>query len=193
MKNLFVVILLSLMAYGPLNAQVFSVGPKFGVSQGNVRVTDGFQGEDSQMGYHLGGFARINLPIIFLQPEVLYTNTGGSFSGTTFDYDVTFDRLDVPLMIGMKLGGVFRIQAGPIASYILNCDMETINGSQQSFIPPYEDFTFGYQAGLGLDIGNFLMDVKYEGGLTNSVSTFDRVQTDQRQNQFILSLGFKLF
>ncbi|NHE59773.1 porin family protein [Cyclobacterium plantarum] len=191
MKKLFVI--LFLLGFGQVNAQVLSIGPKFGVSQGDVKVMDGFKGEDSKMGYHVGAFARINLPVIFLQPEVLYTNTGGSFSNNTFNYDVNFDRLDVPLMVGMKLGGLFRIQAGPVASYLINGDMTADNGTRQKIIPPKEEFTFGYQAGVGLDIGNFLMDLKYEGGLTNSVNNFGQVPTDQRQNQLILSLGFNLF
>ncbi|WP_162418862.1 porin family protein [Cyclobacterium roseum] len=193
MKNLVIVILLSGLILGEVKGQVFSIGPKFGVSQGDVHVTDGFQGEDSKMGYHLGAFARINLPIIFLQPEVLYTNTGGSFSDNSFNYDVSFDRLDIPLMIGVKLGGVLRLQAGPVASYLINGDMVADNGTRQKIIPPKEEFTYGYQAGVGVDIGNFLMDLKYEGALSNSVNTFPQVQTDQRQNQLIVSLGFRLF
>ncbi|WP_375585705.1 porin family protein [Cyclobacterium xiamenense] len=193
MKSLAIVLFLTGMLLGEVSGQVLSVGPKFGISQGEVHVTDGFRGDDSKMGYHLGAFARINLPIIFLQPEVLYTNTGGSFSNNTFNYDVSFDRLDIPVMIGMKLGGLFRIQAGPVASYVFNSDLVARNGSRSSIIPPKEDFTFGYQAGLGIDIGNFLLDLKYEGALTNTINTFAQVPTDQRQNQLILSMGFRLF
>ncbi|MFO7822838.1 MAG: porin family protein [Cyclobacterium sp.] len=191
MKKVWIIIFL--LSFGQLNAQVLSIGPKLGVSQGDVSVTDGFKGEDSMMGYHVGAFVRVNLPVIYLQPEVLYTNTGGSFSDNTFNYDVNFDRLDVPLMIGMKLGGLFRLQAGPVASYLINGDMTADNGTRQKIIPPTEEFTFGYQAGVGFDIGNFLMDLKYEGALTNSVNNFGQVPTDQRQNQLILSLGFNLF
>ena len=193
MKNLAITILLTGLFLGEVSGQVLSVGPKFGVSQGDVHVTDGFRGEESKMGYHLGLFARINLPIIFLQPEVLYTNTGGSFSNNSFNYDVNFDRLDIPVMVGMKLGGLFRFQAGPVASYVLNSDMVARNGTRSGIVPPKEDFTFGYQAGVGIDIGNFLLDLKYEGALTNSINNFAQVPTDQRQNQLIVSMGFRLF
>ncbi|MEX2513105.1 MAG: outer membrane beta-barrel protein [Cyclobacteriaceae bacterium] len=193
MKKLLIVLLLSGLAFGPLSAQVFTMGPKFGLSQANVEVSDGYKKDHSKMGYHLGVFARINTPIIFIQPEVLYTNTGGSFTDDSFNYDVDFDRLDVPLMVGIKLAGIFRLQAGPIASYMLNSDMSTNDPSISTLVPPKEEFTIGYQAGLGLDIGNFLMDLKYEGPLSNSVDQFAQVPTDQRQNQLILSLGFNLF
>ncbi|MCC5938361.1 MAG: PorT family protein [Lunatimonas sp.] len=193
MKKSLLIVLFSLFAAIQTQAQVFSIGPKFGVSQGDVRVTDGFQGEESKIGYHVGAFARINLPVIFLQPEVLYTNTGGSFRDNTFNYDVTFNRLDVPLMVGVNLGSLFRIQAGPVATYLLDSKISSSNTQQSTMIPPKEDFTFGYQAGVGVDIGTLIVDLKYEGGLTNSVSSYTQLPTDQRQNQLILSLGFRLF
>jgi hypothetical protein len=191
MKNYFFVFTFSLLSLAS-QAQVFSVGPKFGVSQGDVRVSNGFQGDDSKMGYHLGAYARINLPVIYLQPEILYTNTGGSFSDNTFNYDVSFDRLDIPLMVGVKMGSVFRIQAGPVASHLLNSNLQS-DPAQATLVPKAEDFTFGFQAGIGFDIGNFLMDLKYEGGVTRSVASISQLQTDQRQNQLIVSLGFRLF
>ncbi len=195
MKKLALLLVLSALFVGQSHAQLLSFGPKFGVSQGDVRVFEGFQGDDSKMGYHVGAFARVNLPILFIQPEFLYTNTGGSFQDNTFNYDVSFDRLDVPIMIGINFAGIFRLQAGPVASYMIDSKMTSsaAGADQRTLFPPKEEFTFGYQAGLGLDIGNFLLDLKYEGGLTNSVSGFNEVPTDQRQNQLILSLGFRLF
>ncbi|GAB3016274.1 hypothetical protein GCM10027284_39220 [Cyclobacterium sediminis] len=194
MKKALIILFFTGLGITQLNAQILSVGPKIGLSQGDVQVSDGFKGEDSQMGYHVGIFARINLPVIYLQPEVLYTNTGGSFQDNTFNYDSDFDRLDVPLMVGLKLGNVLRIQAGPVASYMLDGKVKASDGSStQRIIPPTEDFTFGYQAGVGVDIGNLMLDLKYEGALTNSVNNFGEIPTDQRQNQIMLSLGINLF
>lgn len=194
MKKLLIFIVFAAFLSQQVQAQIFTMGPKFGISQGDVKVSEGFRGEDSKIGYHVGAFARINLPVIFIQPEVLYTNTGGSFSDNTFNYDVEFNRLDVPMMIGLKLGSVLRLQAGPVATYLLNGNMSSNDGSTISkLIPPKEDFTFGYQAGIGLDIGNLVLDFKYEGGMTNAINGYSAVPTDQRQNQLILSMGFRLF
>lgn len=194
MKKLLIFIVFAAFLSQQVQAQIFTMGPKFGISQGDVKVSEGFRGEDSKIGYHVGAFARINLPVIFIQPEVLYTNTGGSFSDNTFNYDVEFNRLDVPMMIGLKLGSVLRLQAGPVATYLLNGNMSSNDGSTTSkLIPPKEDFTFGYQAGIGLDIGNLVLDFKYEGGMTNAINGYSAVPTDQRQNQLILSMGFRLF
>jgi hypothetical protein len=194
MKKVWIILFLSGIGLTQLNAQILSVGPKIGVSQGNVQVSEGFKGDDSQMGYHVGIFARVNLAAVYLQPEILYTNTGGSFKDNTFSYDSEFDRLDVPFMLGVKLGNIFRIQAGPVASYMLNGDIIARDGNTVlKYAPPSDDFTFGYQAGVGVDIGNLLLDLKYEGPLTNSVNKFGEIPTDQRQNQILLSVGFNLF
>jgi hypothetical protein len=194
MKKLLMFIVFATFFGQQSQAQIFTMGPKFGISQGDVRVSEGFRGEESKIGYHVGAFARINLPVIFIQPEVLYTNTGGSFSNNTFNYDVEFNRLDVPMMVGIKLGSVLRLQAGPVATYLLDGNLSSNDGSTTTkLIPPKEEFTFGYQAGIGLDIGNLVLDLKYEGGMTNSISRFAEVPTDQRQNQLILSMGFRLF
>ncbi len=184
-----------LMGLGTMqaHAQIFSIGPKFGISQGDIRVTNGFQGDQSKIGYHLGAFARINLPLLFFQPELLYTNTGGAFRDNTFQYDVTFNRLDIPMMVGIKAGSLFRLQAGPIATYLLDSKITSNDTQRSSMIPPKEDFTFGLQAGIGIDIGTLIVDLKYEGGLTNAISSHTQVATDQRQNQVILSMGFRLF
>jgi hypothetical protein len=77
---------------------------------------------------------------------------------------------------------------------LLNGNLSSNDGSTTTkLIPPKEEFTFGYQAGIGLDIGNLVLDLKYEGGMTNSINGFAEVPTDQRQNQLILSMGFRLF
>jgi hypothetical protein len=194
MKKVWIIVFLSGIVLGQLNAQILSVGPKIGISQGDVSVSNGFNGDESKMGYHVGAFVRVNLPILYLQPEILYTNTGGSFQNNTFNYTSDFDRLDVPLMIGFKLGNLFRIQAGPVASYLMGGDITAVDGnSSEQIVPPLEEFTFGYQAGIGLDIGNLLLDLKYEGALSDSIKKFGQVNTDQRQNQLMLSLGFRLF
>jgi hypothetical protein len=194
MKRSFIIFVFVAFLSLQAQAQFFTIGPKFGVSQGDISVASGFRGEDSKIGYHVGAFTRFNLPIIYIQPEILYTNTGGSFSDNTFNYDVNFNRLDVPLLIGLKLGSILSLQAGPVATYLLNGELNSHDGNTSTrVVPPKEDFTFGYQAGVALDIGNFLIGVKYEGGMTNSINRNISVPTDQRQNQLILSMGFRLF
>jgi hypothetical protein len=194
-KNLFVIAMV-VFAAGTVSAQEFSIGPKVGLSQGNVEVNgNGFSKGNSKMGYHLGLFARLGGNALYLQPEVLYTNTGGEFKetqGTTeVNYEATFNRLDVPVLVGLKLGGLLRIQAGPVASFMLNSEVTQDVGS--AALPDYKKSTLAYQAGIGVDVGNMILDLKYEGPLGKVSEKIAGFSTDQRQNQLILSLGIRLF
>lgn len=192
-------ILLAVVAFfamGALNAQEFSIGPKLGVSQGNITVNgDGYSSGSSKLGYHVGLFARLGGNSIYLQPEVLYTNTGGEINekqgSGSVTYEATFNRLDVPVMVGLKLADFFRIQAGPVASFMMNSEVSGGVGSGN--LPDYKESTIGYQAGIGFDIRNMILDLKYEGAFGNNADRIAGFDTDQRQNQLILSLGIRLF
>lgn len=195
MKKLLIAIM-GLFIIGSVEAQDFSIGPKVGVSQGNVNVSgDGFTSGDSKLGYHLGGFIRMGGNFFFIQPEVLYTNTGGDISrmdgNDRVTYEATFNRLDVPIMVGLKFANIFRIQAGPVANFLLSSELR--DNVDNIIDPDYNTSSIGYQAGIGLDVGNMILDLKYEGPLGKTADSIVGFQTDQRQNQLILSLGIRLF
>lgn len=178
-----------------VSAQDFSIGPKFGISQANIKVNgDGYQSGDDRLGYHVGAFVRMGGASIFVQPEFLYTNTGGVIidEANNATVETNFNRLDIPLMIGFKLAKFFRIQAGPIASILLDQSFnENPIAATQSI--EYRNSTIGYQAGIGLDIGNLILDAKYESSLNKIAGSVAGFQTDQRQTQLVLSAGFRLF
>ena len=149
---------------------------------------------DATAGFHAGAFARISLGGIYIQPEALFTQAGGKIeldNGVFKDIkEIEFNKLDVPVMVGKKFAGIFRLQAGPTVSILLDAEAE---GIEEEIKSGYENATIGYQAGLGVDLWNLIVDVKYEGNLSafgNSILGFD---TDQRNNQWIVSVGFKLF
>jgi hypothetical protein len=195
MKKLLLLIP-ALFCFTSIIAQDFSVGPKVGVSQGNVSVNgEGFSSGDSKLGYHLGVFVRMGGSSIFVQPEFLFTQTGGQIIENTPGgddvLDVNFNRFDIPMMFGFKLAKFFRIQAGPVASILLDYKLE--DAIQNAVELDYRSSSLGYQAGIGLDIGNLILDLKYENSLSKISKSVIGFQTDQRQNQLILSAGFRLF
>ncbi|MEN2283578.1 porin family protein [Algoriphagus sp. SE2] len=179
-------------------SQDFSIGPKVGISQTNLDLSkENFESGDAKFGYHVGLFGRVGFGGFFLQPEVLYTQTKGKFSfdnmgsGQDEDYESTFNRLDIPVMLGFKLFNFLRLQAGPIASINMNSELKNAVDDVEDV--DFEKSTLGYQAGIGLDIGNMIIDAKYESSLNKLTSNVGSFSTDQRINQWILSVGFRLF
>lgn len=58
-----------------------------------------------------------------------------------------------------------------------------------------EQATFGYQAGVGLDIRSFNIDLRYESGLSNisQLNLQNNAQFNTKVSLWQLSLGFVLF
>src|SRR5690606_36896165 len=113
-KNLFIAAV-AFLAVSNVSAQEFSIGPKIGLSQGNVEVNgNGFSKGNSKIGYHVGLFSRLGGHSIYLQPEVLYTNTGGEFKevqgSNEVNYEGSFNRLDVTVLVGLKFADFFRVE-----------------------------------------------------------------------------------
>jgi hypothetical protein len=197
MKKLALLLFLGFLASASYS-QDFSIGPKLGVSSTTLKFDENaIEGGSNQTGFHIGAFARIGGAGFFVQPEVLFTQTKGDFKYNGFnpggspDFEAEFNRLDVPVMVGIKMFKILRLQAGPIASINLQTDITNAGNAIQDV--EIKSATLGYQAGVGLDIGNLIIDAKYEGGLNGVVQKIGGLSTDQRINQWVLSLGFRLF
>ena len=173
-------------------AQNGGFGIKAGLSSTEVDFqSDEFVPQSAQTGYHVGVFGRIGGGGFFVQPELLFTQTSGKFLNDQDQIKAEFNRLDIPVMVGMRFFKVLRLQAGPIAS--LNINSKLSEAGNTIVDAEFKNATLGYQAGLGVDIGNLTIDAKYEGGLSKWTDNIRNFQTDNRINQWVLSVGFKIF
>jgi hypothetical protein len=199
MKKLALIVLVTLSSLS-LYAQKNGVGIKAGLSSTQVD----FEGEqlvpsDAQLGYHVGVFARFGGVGFFVQPEVLFTQTTGKFklesppisSVSSKLYEAKFNRLDVPVMAGFRLLKVIRIMAGPIASFNIDSSLKDAGTTVQN--TDFKKATLGYQTGVGVDLGSLSIEGKYEGGLSKFTENVGTYTADNRINQWVLSVGFKLF
>lgn len=199
MKKLTIILLFSLLSfYG--YSQNAGFGIKAGLSSTELDFkSDQFVPYDAQTGYHVGVFGRFGGGGFFVQPELLFTQTSGKFgvnlppfsSQMPEDYEAEFNRLDVPVMVGFRFLKVLRIMAGPIASFNINSEIKDAVETVEEV--EFKKSTLGYQAGLGVDIGNLSVDAKYEGGLSSVTENIGSFQTDNRINQWVLSVGFRIF
>ncbi len=177
------------------------IGVKAGVSSTKLDFdSDEFVPSDAQTGYHVGVYGRFGGVGFFVQPELLFTQTKGEFayipsgvSGSTppEDYKAEFNRLDIPVLVGVRFLRLFRVMAGPIASININSKLE--NSVETIDDADFSSATFGYQAGLGFDIGRLTVDGRYEGGLSKVSENIGTFSTDNRLNQWVVSVGFLIF
>lgn len=210
MKKLLLLLVSAFMLIQSSQAQMFQWGIKAGLGLNSLKIADltGLEdgsdvydlvNGDNVMGYHVGIQTRMNIAMIFIQPE-LYFNDGGArieeFKNNTLEaiYNVDFQRIDLPLLVGVKLGPA-RINLGPVGSYVVN---ESISGDVENMDPDYTFFsqsmTWGYQVGLGIDFLKISLDARYEGSLSSfgeSVNVGGKsYPLDARPGQWVFSLGF---
>jgi len=156
----------------------------------------------AKYGFHGGAFVRLTLFGFYIQPELLFSTRTNEYtvSNTTTPSSVTsyvakqsFNRLDLPVMLGLKLGPI-RLNAGPSGSLLINSPKALI--SNPDVKNNYSKMTFGYQAGLGFDLlGRLTFDLRYEGSLKKyqnqiqNLAGTTKVNLDDRPNAFLLSIG----
>lgn len=183
----------------------FTIGPKIGISSSNINVdeTERIRSGDSKVGFHIGIFTRFGEDF-YVQPELTFTSSGGKIdisndNGQTYDQitELKYNKLDVPVLVGVRFGDLFRVNAGPVLSLILSQDARNVDSAVDEIQNNYNNAVVGYQAGIGLDVGNLIFDLRYEGNLSKLGDRIDignqSFTTNMRNNQILLSVGFKLF
>ena len=185
MKKLMIVFLCLSMAQVAVQAQI-KYGLKIGISTPDIKPADidsviykkssseslKLKVNDANYGFNIGGWVRLKIGAIYLQPEVIFntskvqyklTRKNGSFMTDSL-LSERFNNLDIPILLGFKLGS-FRVNGGPIAHIHLNGnnDLEQLTDYKSNF----QSATWGYQAGIGLDFGKLGLDLRYEGNFNN--------------------------
>lgn len=200
---LFSLLLGSFMSH----AQIFQIGPRFGVSSSNLKVDQvtnsnlqTISQSDARLGFHAGVYSRIMVLGFYVQPEFLFTSTSSeiaitSTSGTTVS-QMNFAKIDVPVMVGKRFFRIARVNAGPVFSTLLKADARQGNITED-VSSQYKSASVGFQIGVGVDLWKLNADLKYEGSfsaLSDNISIQGQsFAASTRPSQFILSLGWRLF
>jgi len=157
--------------------------------------------EGANFGFHGGAFVRFGLGRFYIQPELLFTSRTDEYTaedienpGSAIIKKQQFNELDIPVMLGFKLGPV-RIHGGPSAALLINSPVDLIDDPDLKTV--YDNLTFGYQAGLGIDLFKRLtIDLRYEGSLEKYQTTIQSltgdadIHLDDRPSAILLSVGF---
>jgi len=144
---------------------------------------------DSNAGYHFGVFATTKGKI-FIRPELVFTHTKSVYEDNGLKADFKMDKIDLPILVGLKFLGILNVFAGPSLQYIINTDLEDIALSDVE-----NDITIGGIFGVGVQIGKLGIDFRYERGFSSNEAEFIGIENgriDTRPKQLIASVSFKL-
>lgn len=150
-------------------------------------------------GFHAGVFTRFGKRIYFA-PELLYTFSGTSLTSSSPDsawqQNIRIGSLDVPLLFGLNIIRSqmlkWRVEAGPVMSFVLNKKIEDVN----SFTGPITTADISsaqwmVMLGTGLDLWFLTLDIRYEYAFNTLISDVQDYSFDTKNSFIVVSLGFK--
>lgn len=156
---------------------------------------------ESEVGYQFGGFFRINIDNIYVQPELLYSKIKTQLSFLNYDgidgfnprADFEFNTIELPINIGYRIGNL-RLEMGPSFSILVSGDRSFLN-EIQSITSEYNRSNMFWHWGIGGDFQRISVDLKYETGLSKtgeSLSNLLGVDFVPRQRQWVFSIALNL-
>ena len=193
-KNLFFILLVTLLtSVGSFAQTSTGFGLKGGLNynaNGDYFESIGANAKnpDRNVGYHFGIFGKIGTQIYF-RPELVYTSTKSEYDNDNFK----MQKLDAPLLVGLKVLGPISVFGGPSLQYILDTEFDGITIKDVE-----NDFTVGLNFGIGLNLNKVGIDLRYERGFSDNEATFignngiGTSRIDTRPEQLILSLSLLL-
>jgi len=202
MRKKVIIIGLFLFIHTFLGAQIFGFGVKGGLtyaSVGDLKKSVNNEIEkftsDTKGGYQLGLWGRFTLPVlgIYAQPEFVYSHLKTSYDEGKYN----LNKLNVPILLGIKFLKIGRLFGGPSFQYLLSDDfkLKEIKDIHS------DDFTVGLQFGLGIEIKRFGIDIRYDRALKKTESEFIKdtsssantnYRVDSRPSQILLGISYSL-
>jgi len=194
MKHLFFILIIAIAITSTTMAQTAQgIGLKAGLNynaNGDYfeSINNNFKNPERNVGYHIGVFGKIGDQIYF-RPELVYTSTKSDYDDDTF----SMQKLDAPLLVGIKVLGPISVFGGPSLQYILDSEFDGININNVE-----DDFSVGLNFGIGFNFNTIGVELRYERGFSDNEATFldnnsvNINRLDTRPDQLILSLSLLL-
>ena len=125
--------------------------------------------KETKAGYQLGVWGRVGAAGLHVQPELYYAQKKMAVESSAENEsgEATFKSMDLPILLGTRIGfgplGV-RIQAGPVFSF---AQEGKVTFQTATDFENYKKTSTGIIGGIGADIRNITIDLRYEHGLSN--------------------------
>lgn len=200
MKKTFLALCILMSTVSLSSAQLlptFQFGIKGGLNFSQLKSDGEWLDASTKTGYQAGVWARIGGAGFHFQPELYVTGKSSEATfkdegGGNVTADVTFTSLDLPLLIGTRIGMGpigFRVQVGPVVSFMLD---EGIGNAleQVTEFKDYKNQAIGLTGGIGADISKLRVDLRYEHGLSDLSKNGSE---GQKLSLWTIGLGYRLF
>ena len=184
---------------------LFDVGLKAGVNGSFVRnFTSELDSDGMRIGFVGGVWGRVKIPLIglYVQPELVISQTGGKFSGlfdvglgSPIQSDLTakLTNFDAIVLVGQRFGlgpVALRLNVGPVFSNVLSAKLKAEALGESAEEDVKEDINssqIGLQLGVGVDFSKFNIDLRFQQNFTK---LFD--DDDARISALQLTLAYKI-
>ena len=181
------------------------IGIKGGVNLSNLYV-DNVKDENVKVGANIGLYAKIPVAKgLSIQPEVLYSQKGAQVNYNNLfgsgKYRYNFDYIEVPVSLVINVAKNFNVLAGGYTAFLASAKVKdvdangNINGVKELNKDNFETFDYGLVGGLGFDIENTNIGLRYSYGLKNigkDGSLSGNVLQNAKNSVISLTIGFAL-
>lgn len=158
-----------------------SYGVKGGLNFSNIYSSS--LNTNFKQGFHAGVYGKINLIVLAIQPEILFSQRGYVEENVK---DVTLNYIDIPVMLKVKIFPMISLDAGPQFSYLINSSTEGI-GNILTVQPDFKSSELSGAFGASAQVWRLGASVRYIVGF----SELEKAITSKNQ-QFQVSLSLKL-
>jgi len=165
---------------------------------------------DSRTGYHFGAYMLFKFTKIGIQPEVVFSRQGHSYTYSNTSFKDNYDYVNIPIMLKLYLAAGFNLQAGAQFGFLTSAQGSVINASTggattgqdlKNFVNSTDfsvpvgfgwDLPFGLSLAARYNIG--MSDINKLTGSSGSTTVTSSMGTAQAKNQVIqISVGYRLF
>lgn len=173
-----IMMLASVATFAQTTPGRLTIQPKVGLSI--ATVTD-FKGSDPRFGVVTGAEMEYSLTdMIALSGGVLYSMQGCKYDNATAKYDY----INIPLLCNVYVVKGLAVKLGIQPGFNINASASASGVSVDD--PDAQTFDFSIPVGLSYEFNNFVLDGRYNWGLTKMASG-----SDQKNSVWQITLGYK--
>lgn len=178
--------MLSLGAFAQHEVGTLTLQPKVGVNIANMSETDN---ADPRIGFAVGGeFEYQATNFLGVSAGMLYSQQGVKYEAGNITSTVKTDYINIPVVANIYVVKGLALKVGVQPGFNVSSKLKVSSGSTSGStdVDNTNSFDFAIPVGLSYEYDNFVIDGRYNIGMTKA---FDG--SDSKHNVIQLTLGYK--